>query len=246
MSFLCTVSFANNASYITLSNQMARKRQLEVVANNVANAETIGFQQDEVLLRSAKNKKSSKKSNSFVFAETTYRSGGQGSLKITNRPTDLAIGGDGYFKLITPAGNRYTLDGSMFINNQNLLVNSDGYPYTNNEGQFIEIPEQLQTFEVAQDGAIFVDDEEVGRIGVFGFESEDSLIKEGLRLYKTQGQDAQLEEFTIISGALRTSNVNAALAMARMVEMQRTVGATNNVMSEVSDLEKTVITKITK
>ncbi len=71
MFFLCNVGFANNASYITLSNQMARKRQLEVVANNVANAETIGFQQDEVLLRSAKNKKTSKKGNSFVFAETT-------------------------------------------------------------------------------------------------------------------------------------------------------------------------------
>ena len=92
--FVCNSVFANNTSYITLSNQIARKRQLEAVANNAANTNTIGYEQDDILLRTVDYKQNSKRDNSFVWAETTYRSGEEGALKVTNRPTDVAIGGD--------------------------------------------------------------------------------------------------------------------------------------------------------
>ena len=126
LSFLCNSAKANNASYITLSSQIARKTQLEVIANNVANSNTVGFEQDAVLFRNVDLKQNTKRNNSFVWAETTYRTGDKGGIKITNRPTDIAIGGDGYFKVTTPKGARYTLDGSMLINNQGVLVNSRG------------------------------------------------------------------------------------------------------------------------
>jgi len=128
---------ANNASYIALSNQIARKTQLEVVSNNVANSNTVGFEQDAILFRNADLKQGSKRNNSFTWAETTYRTGDKGGIKVTNRPTDVAIGGEGYFKVATERGDRYTLDGSMLINNQGVLVNSSGYAYLSAENDQI-------------------------------------------------------------------------------------------------------------
>lgn len=244
--FTCNIVFANNTFYITLSNQIARKRQLEVISNNAANLSTVGYEQEEVILRKVDTKQNGKRKNSFVWAETTYKSGEKGSLKVTNRNTDVAIGGEGYFKLITPRGIRYTLDGAMFINNQNILVNTQGYPYTNREGEVIQIPDDFQNIDISEDGTVFVDDEDISAIGVFVFDTTDPLIKEGNNMYKSASEGIALEDYTLIAGALRESNVNPTSVMAKMVEMQRSVGATNNLMSEVSDLDKSLISKLSK
>ncbi len=244
--FLCNAAEANNASYVALSNQIARKAQLEVVSNNVANSNTVGFEQDAVLFRNVNLKQNSKRNNSFAWAETTYRTGDQGGIKVTNRPTDVTIGGEGYLKVATPRGARYTLDGSMLINNQGVLVNSSGYAYLSAENAPIEIPDDFQTIDITQNGSIFVDQEEVGILGVFVFDTADPIIKEGGNLYAIQGNDRVLEEFTIISGALRASNVNSTLAMAQMIEMQRSYGLTTDLMSNVNETETLSIQKLTK
>lgn len=240
------IIFANNASYITLSNQIARKNQLNVIANNVANINTVGFEQDGIIFRNVDVKQNAKRSNSFVWTETTYRKGDPGGIKITNRPTDLAIAGEGYFKVATPRGFRYTLDGSMLINNQGLLVNSSGYAFQSPENAAIEIPADYQNIDISADGTITVDGEQIGQIGVFGFAEKDPIIKEGGNLYSIKGADIVLEEFTIISGALKASNVNSTLSMAQMVEMQRSYGITTDLMSNVNETETSAINKLTK
>jgi flagellar basal-body rod protein FlgF len=244
--FLCNSAMANNSSYITLSSQIARKRQLEIVANNTANINTVGFEQDKILLRPVNVVQNSKRSNSFVWPETTYRSGEQGPIKITNRPTDVAIAGNGYFKLMTPKGPRYTLDGSMFISNQGVLVNSTGYPFLSLDNAPIELPEQYQNLDITRQGLIFIDGDEIAQLGVFEVDPKDSIIKEGNNLYSTVGADRPMEEFTIISGALKGSNVNSTLAMAQMVESQRSYGLITDLMSNVNDVETSAINKLTK
>ena len=244
--FLCNMATANNASYIALSNQIARKTQLEVVSNNVANSNTVGFEQDTILFRNVDLKQGSKRNNSFAWAETTYRTGDKGGIKVTNRPTDVAIGGEGYFKVATARGDRYTLDGSMLINNQGVLVNSSGYAYLSAENTPIEIPDNFQTIDIAQNGSVFVDEEEVGILGVFGFDAADPIIKEGGNLYAIRGSDRVLEEFTIIAGALRASNVNSTLSMAQMIEMQRAYGLTTDLMTKVNETESSSIQKLMK
>ena len=240
------VSYANNASYIALSSQIARKHQLEVVANNAANINTTGFEQDAIIFRAVNLKQNHHRNNSFVWTETTYRNGEHGPVKITNRPTDLAILGEGYFKLVTPQGVRYTLDGSMLVNNQGILANSSGYPFLSTNNDVIEIPDDYQNIEIARDGTIFVDMEELDQIGVFGFTEKDPIIKQGGNLYAISGADFVLEEFALISGALRGSNVNSTLAMSQMVEMQRAYGLTTDLMSNVNETETSAINKLTK
>lgn len=246
MFFLCKLANANNASYIALSGQIAKKQHLEVIANNVANAGTIGFEQDDIIFRNVDVKQNSVRTNSFAWAETTYRNGQQGAIKLTNRPTDIAVAGEGYFKVLTPRGARYTLDGSIIINNQGMLVNHLGYPFLSPDNAAIEIPTEFQTFEIATQGTIYVDGQEVGTIGVFAFNGKDPIIKEGGNLYAIDGADRALDEFTIISGALRASNVNSALAMSQLIEVQRAYGSTTDLMTNVNETETSAINKLTK
>jgi len=245
--FFCNSSFANNASYITLSNQIAQNRKLEVVANNVANANSIGFKQDAVLMRKVDLGPKKGQKISFVNAETTYDSGPMGGLKSTGRPLDLAIAEPNhYFKVLTSQGPRYTIDGNMFVNSEYILVNSDGHPYADNGNSPITISDQFQNINITEDGNIYVDGQAIAIIGVFSFDDPNILAKEGNTLYYSAGGDSLAETFKIAAGFLRMSNVNSTEAMARMVELQRSTGATNTLMSNIADLEKSAIGKIMK
>ena len=244
--FICAITFASNSTYITLSNQIAKKTQLKIVANNVANANTIGYESDSVLFKNIDTKQSSKRYNSFVYLDGSYKGESTGSLKTTNRDLDLAIAGDGYFKILTPRGDRYTLDGSVLINSDYVLVNSEGMPFASRDNVPIILPPEVEDIRVGQDGTIYADGDQVDVIGVFNFPDPSQLIKEGNSLYSSRINDILLDEVTVISGALRSSNVSSAKAMTDMVELQRSSSLTNNLMSEIGDLERSVITKIAK
>lgn len=246
---LCCISYqavADNATYITLSNQIARKSQLSLVANNVANSNTIGYEADSVLFKNIDVKQTSKRSNSFTSIAGMYKREGSGNLKVTNRTLDLAIGGPGYFKILTPKGERYSLNGTILVNSENVLVNVDGFPIASRDSQAIFLPIDFQKLDITQDGTIYVDDIILDVVGVFDFNDSNKLVKEGNNLYSSQTRDILLDEYTIISGALRESNVNSAKAMTDMVELQRSVGMTDNLLSELAGMERSFITKIAK
>lgn len=94
------------AYYITLSNQLAKKSQLAVIANNVANSKTIGYQSDDAVFQTINTKQSKNKGVSFVHTSGLFKNEEPGALKLTNRPLYLAIAGKGYFKVLTPRGER--------------------------------------------------------------------------------------------------------------------------------------------
>ena len=179
---------ANNSSYITLSNQIARSRTLSILANNAANSSTIGYMEDELILHKVDRRQNKKKNNSFVKAYNTFLPKVDGSLKVTNRNLDLAIIGNGYFKVLTSLGVRYTLNGMIFLDNQGNLINQDGLPFLSNDNQLINIPLDTSDIYVNKDGVIYANKEEVAQIGVFDFIGESNLNKEGSGLYATTSE----------------------------------------------------------
>jgi flagellar basal-body rod protein FlgF len=238
---------SSNAFYITLSNQIARRRQLEVVAHNTANTNTIGFEADSVLFNKYDIKESKKKRNSFVLDTATYRSEDQGALQRTNRPLDIAIiAEECYFKVQTPRGNRYTLNGSLFINNQGVVVNGKGNPYLSPDNQPIVLPENIVQFQISQDGLFLADGEEVGQIGVFLIPEKYALVKESDGLARSKAPDIVAEEYMILDNTLRMSNVNPTKSMTQMVELQRSIGMTSTLMSDLNDLQKSALQKISR
>jgi flagellar basal-body rod protein FlgG len=135
--------------YTALSGGIAKSHELELIANNLANANTPGFKRDtgtfnEYLteLRRADNVEGVRHEilaatspdarvqgdKSFVEMDGVYTDFRQGNLDETHRALDLGLQGDGFFEVLTPAGVRYTRQGNFSIDAQGRLVTGSGFP----------------------------------------------------------------------------------------------------------------------
>ncbi len=244
------VSYASNAPYIAISNDIAKQAQLDVVANNAANIHTPGFEQDDVIYKKVDKAESKNKTNSFVVPRGNYRKSEIGGLKVTNNPLDLAIIGHGYFKILTPRGPRYTLAGHFMLNSQNVIVNPEGYPVASKGGQAIVLPDKkdYSLIAVSADGTVNADTTQVEAIGIFGFSPNTELTREGAGLYVSARPDIELgnDVATIQGGALRASNVNSTKVLTHMVELERSADASRQLVTDLANLERSAIAKIMK
>src|ERR1700752_149173 len=107
----------DNALYVGLSRQMVLRRQLDIVANNIANADTAGFKVESLLQKTDPAEPAytlqGPRPVKFVGEAGVMRDFGQGSLRTTGAPLDLAIEGQGFFQVQSPNGPRYTRDGNF-------------------------------------------------------------------------------------------------------------------------------------
>src|SRR6516165_6717011 len=123
-----------NTFLIGLSRQMVLERNLEVVANNIANVNTTGYKADanlftEYLGPVARDDRFPRPDRrvSFVIDRATWRDDSHGLLEPTGNPLDLAISGNAYFAVQTPRGERYTRNGGFQINAAGELITTEGY-----------------------------------------------------------------------------------------------------------------------
>src|ERR1041384_5820879 len=136
-----------NTLLVGLSRQMVLERQMDVVANNVANINTNGFKADRSLfeeyLRSPAHEDNIQRSDrrvSFVQDRGSFHDFSAGNTAVTKNPPDVSIDGKGLFIVQTPAGERYTRDGSFQINNQGQLVTAGGNPVLGTSGPIVFQP----------------------------------------------------------------------------------------------------------
>src|SRR5689334_10979600 len=152
-----------NTLLIGLSRQVTLERQMDVIANNVANVNTNGFKADrslfqEYLMPTAREDNFAAGRDrriSHVVDRATLHDFAQGSPDTTKNPLDVAINGDAFFVVQTPGGERYTRDGAFQINSQGQLVTASGFPVLGNGGpiQFQQTDKEIQ---IASDGNITV------------------------------------------------------------------------------------------
>ena len=113
-----------NTLLVGLSRQMTLERQLDVVANNIANVNTAGYKADRSLFEEYLNSGAhednflaSDRRVSYVQDRATFRDFTQGPVEQTKNPLDIAINGAGLLAVQTPGGERYTRDGNLQMNN---------------------------------------------------------------------------------------------------------------------------------
>jgi flagellar basal-body rod protein FlgF len=246
-----------NALLIGLSRQVTLERQMDVVANNVANANTNGFKADRSLFEEFLNSGArednfigSDRRVSYVQDRGTFRDVGQGPMEQTKAPLDLAVSGDAYFAVQTTGGERYTRDGKFSLNNVGQLVTSDGNPVLGNAGPITFQPTD-HDINIAPDGTVTVlegtarTDSIRGKIRLVAFDDPQKLQKQGLNLYGA-GQAAQQAgaKSTVQQGYIEKSNVNAVSEMGRMVEVMRAYQSIAALLQQQSDLHKSAIEKL--
>jgi flagellar basal-body rod protein FlgF len=247
-----------NTLLVGLSRQVVLERQMDVVANNVANINTAGYKADRSLfeeyLASGAHEDNFARSDrriSFVQDRATFHDFSQGPTEETKNPLDVAIDGSAFLVVQTPAGERYTRDGGLQINNQGQLVTASGYQVLGNSGPIVFQPTDKQ-INIASDGNVTVlegvnrIDSVRGKLRMVSFAQAQKLLKEGSNLYSA-GEGATAAPDTtsrLRQGFIEKSNVNSVTEMSRMIEITRTYTQVSALLQQQSDLHKSAIEKL--
>lgn len=247
-----------NVSLIGLSRQMTLERQLDVVANNVANINTNGYKADRSMFQEflasgahEDNFVGRDRSVSFVQDRATVRDLTAGPTEQTKNPLDLAIDGNAYLAVQTPAGERYTRDGGLQINTQGQLVTASGYPVLGTSGPIVFQPGD-KDINIASDGNVSViegankTDSIRGKLRLVSFAQAQRLLKEGSNLYSA-GEGATPQPSTtarVNQGYIEKSNVNSVLEMSRMIEVTRAYTQISAMLQQQTDMRKSAIEKL--
>jgi flagellar basal-body rod protein FlgF len=244
-----------NASLIGLSRQVALERELDVVANNVANINTNGFKADgslfeEFLSSNARTGQGASRV-SFVRDRGVWHDMSPGTIERTGNSLDLAIDGNAFFTVQTPRGLRYTRNGALQINATGQLVTSDGSPVMGDGGPIVLQPNDHQV-SISRDGTVSVRDGASkadslrGKIQLVSFANPQKLQKDGASTFNAtagaQQQDAK--SAGIIQGALEKSNVHGVVEMSRMIEITRAYTQIATMLQQQGDLGQTSLDKL--
>jgi len=212
------------AGYVTLSRQTGLWKEMQVVANNVANISTTGFRREGVVFTEViKALPTEGGGVAMAAARARFSDPSQGSVSQTGNPLDLAIQGRGYFMVETPDGNRLTRAGAFALNTEGEIVNPDGLRLLDAGGAPIFIPPDAAVVSVAQDGTVSSDGNPLAQIGIYEVQNDTALSRQFGTLFNPGDQEPlQLQDPVVLQGFIEGSNVNPVTEMARMIEVQRT------------------------
>lgn len=240
----------DNTLYVGLSRQMTLRRELDIVANNIANANTTGFKVESLLVgeqpMSPATTFGAPGPVKFVLDRGVARNFGQGSLSKTDSTFDLGLEGQGFFKISTPDGERYTRDGHFRMDDLGRLTTQDGRPVMDEGGGEITVDPEKGAVLIARDGTISQGTERVGKVGVVKFDSQSVLEKIGDNLYKNTSnlQPAVASDTYVRQGMLESSNVNTIAEMTHMLEVTRAYESMAKMMDNSADLSNRTITRL--
>jgi flagellar basal-body rod protein FlgG len=222
---------------------------MDVLTNNLTNADTTGFKSDSLILGSFKEMMLKMVNGTQTSGTVGLLGNGahnsrvvtsfkQGNLEGTDRSLDFALEGEGFFVVATPDGERYTRDGSFSVSSEGYLLSSGGY-YV--QGQNGKIYVGGDKFTVNEEGSIFVNDVLSGRLRIVRFENMASLRKDGDNIYASGERPQQDTDTKVRQGCLEGSNVDISGQLANMLAVSRSYETNQRVLRMVdSTLEKTV------
>ncbi len=233
--------------YISAGSMVNQERKLDVISNNLANANTTGFKKDLMIEEATQNKDIYKVAENVVPIGNLYfgvRPGevytdfNSSSMIETDSPMDVAIKGNGLFQINTPNGVRYTRDGSFTKSADGYLVTAEGYRVQGQNGD-IHIDSGTLRFDNA--GNVFVDGRRAGTLNIVEFPDTTVLRKEGDNLYYSQGGGNQIANPEIEPGFLEGSNVNSVTELVDMIDLMREYEANQKVITTMDTaLDKSV------
>ncbi len=236
-----------SGKYSALAGAVSREQRLANISANLANVNTVGYKKTrmsfESLLRGEKQTQEAKGINYSRVREnfTEFR---EGPVKQTTNPLDLAIHGEGFFKVSSPAGDRYTRRGDLKINQDGMLLTTNDMAVLDEGNQPIIIPNtdtsKISVNTLGEISVLSVDGTRnvIGRVGVFTVNDKTLLKRESDTLFslKEGGQEIPLEEPAIAVGSLEISNVNMTEEMTLMIDTLRTFETYQKVLKSYGTL----------
>ena len=201
------------------SAMVARAKQQDAIANNLANAETAGFKRESIFMRRLEAAQTDASQPWFIpLQQEKYTDFTQGPLDITGNPFHQAIDGPGFFVVEAPEGERYTRSGNFTLNEEGQLVTSDGYPVLGDSGPIVLTSDN---FVVGERGEVSENGVERGRLRVVSFTTPQTLTPLGRNLFTTT-EEAQPDAQSLVrQGYIERANFDLVQQMVEMMTIFR-------------------------
>lgn len=241
-----------NASLVGLSRQVALRRELDVIANNVANINTSGFKTEQMVFGEYLSPRARDDSFpvrpdrrlSFVEDLSTWHDQSTGAIQTTGGETDVAIDGDGFFVVEGAAGTRYTRNGAFKVNAAGELVTSEGARVLSTAGPIQFAPTE-RNISISSDGTIATNEGIRGKLRVARFDNVQALAKDGVSQFRSDVEPGEPGSRTrIIQGAIEKSNVRPVAEMSRLVEVTRAYESVTSMIGKQDEIMRSAIQRL--
>jgi flagellar basal-body rod protein FlgF len=230
--------------YVSLSHQLALRRQMDLIANNLANANTNGFRRENAVFESFLDIQSHTsgpgRAVSYVLDHGVARDISQGDFKTTGSPLDVSIVGDGYFSVEMASGApAYTRNGHFEIDGNGFLISANGAKVLDDGNKTVRFDASDQAIKIDGDGTVSSSSGIKARLGLVKFARDEELERLGDTLYAGSNPEKISVDLTRLkAGTLESSNVQSIVETTEMIDVLRTYQSTTRLMERYEDMRK--------
>lgn len=238
--------------YAACTAMVARTQALDTIANNLANASTVGFRAEHNVFSSvlaaagtSTNSPLNDAINNFGILSGTSMDLSQGALQKTGNSLDLAIQGSGFFEVQTANGPMYTRNGSFQVSGKGQLVTASGDPVMGDKGVIPMLPGPVS---IGPDGTISSNGAVAGKLKLVKFAATTNLTSVGNTYYSAPAKSEKADtDSTVEQGVLESSNVNPVSSMVELITAQRSAEMMQKALAMFnSEIDKTATQDLPK
>ncbi|MCP3874232.1 MAG: flagellar hook-basal body protein [Desulfobacteraceae bacterium] len=216
---------------------LRQERKLETVSNNLANTDTNGFKKDSI-------------SFDEKYKAQINKDYAQGDIKTTGNPLDVALSGEGFFKIDTQEGIKYTRNGNFTLDSNGTLVDQNGNPVMGQGGGIVIDADNLEhDLTINQIGEMMIAGEIIDTLDIVTFADLEKLERDGQNLLSYKGEttnEIQVENTVVQQKALEKSNIVVVEEMVRMIDYQRMFETFTKSMMTFDEIDSKAINDIGK
>lgn len=236
-----------SGKYSALSGAITRQQSIDNVSANLANVNTVGYKKArmsfEAMLRGQRQIEDTKGIN-YNRVNGNYVDFSQGPLQVTDNPLDVAINGNGFFKIRTSEGDLLTRNGHFVLGPDGRLQNDTGQPVLGaGNAEIFIADETIQSIVIDKEGIIYSvndggDTTEIGQLAVVDVAYRAQLERRSDNAFalRPQALEVAADDFTVSQGSLEVSNVNMTVELTKMIYDNRLFQAYHNVLQSYSSV----------
>jgi flagellar basal-body rod protein FlgF len=240
----------DQSAVMAASGLRSRIQALDMLSNNLANANTSGFKLDREfysLFSGDAEGANGEASPQMPNVKSQWTDFSQGTLTQTKNPLDLALTGEGFFVVNGPSGPLYTRNGSFQLSNTGVLTTPDGYTVAGTGGAPIQTQSNA-TIQIQPDGTIQQDGNTLGQLQIVDFANLRALSKIGNSYFVNSNPSVPptASQATVNQGTLEESNVGPAELAVGLVGVMRQFEMLQKAVMTTADMNKQALQEVAK